>query len=148
MYSMAMVYYTMLALHPPYTDLPNGTEEMMAGNPPTVDPSWHNGFMAVRRAVDGSGVRSEAEVFIKLVGEGGLELLRVGRRDSIPSSHEQALAMNIAGEVSDSGGQGETIVEVGVVQGLRAGGGGLEFHPLLARASPHWRWNVVGEVYG
>jgi len=50
-YSMAMVYYTMLALKPPYTDVPDGTGEIMAGNPPTVDPSWHKGFMAVRCSV-------------------------------------------------------------------------------------------------
>jgi len=48
---MAMVYYTMLALKPPYTDVPDATGEIVAGNPPTVDPSWHKGFTAVRGSV-------------------------------------------------------------------------------------------------
>lgn len=48
-YGMAMVYYCMLALFPPYTDVPDGTGNIKKGMPPTTDPSWHAGFLEVRR---------------------------------------------------------------------------------------------------
>lgn len=47
-YGMAMVYYCMLALFPPYTDVPDGTGNIKKGMPPTTDPSWHPGFLEVR----------------------------------------------------------------------------------------------------
>lgn len=58
---MAMVYYCMLALFPPYTDVPDGTGNIKKGMAPTTDPSWHPGFVEVRRGSRtnrlGAGVR-------------------------------------------------------------------------------------------
>eukprot|EP00903_Cladosiphon_okamuranus_P005886 g5821.t1 len=46
-YGMAMVFYSMLALFPPYTDVPDGTGNIKKGMPPTTDPSWHPGFLGI-----------------------------------------------------------------------------------------------------
>ena len=51
-YGMAMVYYCMLALFPPYTDVADGTSNILNGIPPTTDPSWHPGFVEVRQKND------------------------------------------------------------------------------------------------
>ncbi|CAM9981725.1 unnamed protein product, partial [Hapterophycus canaliculatus] len=46
-YSMGLVFYSMLALKPPY----DGDEEIIShvldGIRPPIDPSWHPGFIAV-----------------------------------------------------------------------------------------------------
>lgn len=46
-YSMAMTFYTMLSLHPPYTGELGAKERILNGIPPSVDPSWHPGFVEV-----------------------------------------------------------------------------------------------------
>ncbi|CAM9654688.1 unnamed protein product [Ectocarpus fasciculatus] len=48
-YSLAMVFYSMLALHPPYLNVPNATGLIMDGIPPPTDPSWHQGFLDIVR---------------------------------------------------------------------------------------------------
>lgn len=49
MYSLAMTFYSMLALKPPYTGEPGAKERIVNGIPPSVDPSWHPDFMEVGR---------------------------------------------------------------------------------------------------
>lgn len=50
-YALAMVYYCLLARHSPYTNVKNGTRMIKNGIPPSTDPSWHVGFLEVRRIV-------------------------------------------------------------------------------------------------
>ena len=49
-YSLAMVYYCMLALDPPYKGVPGANAMITNGVPPPVDPHWHGGFVEVRQA--------------------------------------------------------------------------------------------------
>lgn len=51
-YSLAMTYYSMLALKPPYTGEPGSKDRILNGIPPSVDPSWHPGFMEVSRVAE------------------------------------------------------------------------------------------------
>lgn len=44
---MAMTYYTMMNLKPPYTGEPGVKARILGGVPPSVNPSWHPGFMEV-----------------------------------------------------------------------------------------------------
>lgn len=48
-YALAMVYYCLLALHPPYTNVKDGSTMIKDGIPPPTDPSWHVGFLEVDR---------------------------------------------------------------------------------------------------
>lgn len=48
-YAMAMVYYSMLAMYAPYTNVQDGTSMIKNGIPPPTDPTWHEGFLEVRR---------------------------------------------------------------------------------------------------
>lgn len=46
-YSLAMVFYAMLANKPPFMDLPDAHSRIRAGLPPDTDSSWHPGFVEV-----------------------------------------------------------------------------------------------------
>ncbi|CBN74430.1 Serine/threonine-protein kinase pkn5 [Ectocarpus siliculosus] len=48
-YSLAMVFYSMLALHPPYQGVRNASGNIKDGIPPPTDPSWHPGFLDIVR---------------------------------------------------------------------------------------------------
>ncbi|CAM9237457.1 unnamed protein product [Hapterophycus canaliculatus] len=48
-YSLAMVYYSMLALHPPYLGVPDGTGNIAKGIPPPIDPSWSPDFVEIMK---------------------------------------------------------------------------------------------------
>lgn len=39
----------MLALHPPYENVPDAQQNIKNGIPPPTDPSWHGGFLEVRQ---------------------------------------------------------------------------------------------------
>ena len=46
-YSMAMVFYSMLAGHPPFEGEKGALKKIMNGIPPKVDRSWNRDFMDV-----------------------------------------------------------------------------------------------------
>lgn len=46
-YSMGMVFYTMLAGKPPFEGKPAAQKMIMDGIPPAVDPSWDSGYVEV-----------------------------------------------------------------------------------------------------
>lgn len=48
-YAMAMVYYCMLSMYAPYTNVPDGTSMIKNGIPPPTEPGWHQGFLEVSR---------------------------------------------------------------------------------------------------
>eukprot|EP00752_Nemacystus_decipiens_P007117 g6375.t1 len=48
-YALAMVYYCLLARHPPYKGVKNATGMIRDGIPPPTDPSWHTGFLEIVR---------------------------------------------------------------------------------------------------
>ena len=73
-YSLAMVYYSMLALHPPYADVPDGTGNIKEGIPPTTDPSWHPGFLEVRNTtIMGSRLRADEVRYRRSRSKGGTQ---------------------------------------------------------------------------
>lgn len=47
-YSLAMVFYSMLAHKPPFVGEPESRKKILNGIPPVIDPSWDAGFMEVR----------------------------------------------------------------------------------------------------
>lgn len=46
-YSLSMVFYSMLALKPPFEGEARAQHKIMTGIPPVTDPSWHPGFVEV-----------------------------------------------------------------------------------------------------
>ncbi|CAB1119435.1 unnamed protein product [Ectocarpus sp. CCAP 1310/34] len=46
-YSLAMTFYTMLALKPPYNGEPGARARILAGIPPSVSLSWDQGFVEI-----------------------------------------------------------------------------------------------------
>ena len=46
-YSMAMIFYSMLAGHPPFEGEKGALKKIMGGIPPKVDRSWNTDFMDV-----------------------------------------------------------------------------------------------------
>ncbi|CAM9799268.1 unnamed protein product [Ectocarpus fasciculatus] len=46
-YSLAMTFYTMLALKPPYEGEPAARSRILAGIPPAVNSSWDRGFVEI-----------------------------------------------------------------------------------------------------
>lgn len=50
-YALAMVYYYLLARHPPYKGLENATDMIKNGISPPTDPSWNAKFLEVGRRI-------------------------------------------------------------------------------------------------
>ena len=50
-YSMGMVFYSMLAGHPPFEGEKGALKNIMEGTPPKVDRSWNSDFMDVSDTV-------------------------------------------------------------------------------------------------